>query len=83
MRATDSRHILNTNFISTLFNQFISQICVILYGMNRRMCNTQTALGNHTSRLCILNRRFYIPNIIQTTERTSDIGSLSFLNLIK
>ena len=81
-RATNTRHILQTDFRSTGFNKLVSDISIIFYGMTRRESNTKGCLRNHTAFLGILDRRNNVTHIIQSTENTGNIHSLFVLHLI-
>ncbi len=81
--ATNTCHILQANFVSTCIDEFLCQIHVVFHRMDWRMSHTERCLCNHTCSLSILDGRNDIACVVQTTEDTSDVCTLSLLHLIK
>jgi len=82
-RTTNTRHILDTDFITSCINQLLGHIQIILYGMNRRISDAKTALRNHAGIMCITNGRNNIAYIVQSTECTGNVCTLSLLYFIE
>ena len=81
-RATDTRHIFQTDFWSSRFDKLFCNVGIIFYGMARRESDTKSSLRNHATFLGILNGRNDISYIVQTTENTGNINSLLIFHFI-
>ena len=80
--TTDTRHVFQTNFGCTGFNQLIGYSCIILNSMYRRICDAKGCLRNHARFQSILDGRNYVSRLIQSAEDTCDIYSLRMLDFI-
>ena len=81
-RLANTCHILQTDFLSTGGNHLVGNFRIIFDGMHRTGSDTQRSLWNHTSGLGPLDRGDNITCVVQTTENTGDVHTLSFLHLV-
>ena len=51
--------------------------------MDRRVCDTERSLSYHACFLCILDRRYNVAWVVETTEDTSDVSALLLLYYIE
>jgi len=80
--TSNTCHIFQADFGSPCLYQLICYAGIVLYGVNRRISNTQGSLRNHSGFLGIFYRRNNIAHFIQTAKNTSDINSLCMFHLI-
>ena len=81
-RTTYTGHILETYLVATVFDHMVHNSHIVFDGMDRRICDRERHLRNHACLLCILDAETQVPVVVQSAERTGDVGSLRFLDLI-
>ena len=79
---TNSRHILQTDFLGTCSNHLVGNLRVILNSMHWRCGDAKRSLGNHTCLLGPLDAGNDIARVVQTTENTGNVHTLCLLHLI-
>ena len=82
-RTANAGHVFDANLIRTQLDQFIGHLRVILHRMHRRVGDAQRALRDHARSLRILDRGSDVAHIVQTAERTGNVGALRLLDLIE
>ena len=81
-RLSDTSHILQADFLSTSSNHLVGNGAIVLNGMHGAGGDTQRSLRNHASSLGPLDRGDDITGVVQTTEDTGDVHTLSLLDFV-
>ena len=80
-RTSNTCHILKTDLICTVLYHLVYHAHIVLNGVDRRVGDTECSLSNHTCLFSVNDRTFEVAVVIQSAERTHNVGSLSLLNL--
>ena len=80
--TADTGHILEADFLRTGFDELLSQLGVVLHGMDRGVRDAQGSLGDHAAFDGVLDRRDDVVGIVQAVEDTRDIDALGVLDLV-
>ena len=81
--SADASHILETDFVCPGVDELLCEIDVEIYGMYRRMSDTERSLRNHSALLGILYGRNDVAGVVESAEDTGDVSALDMLHLIE
>ena len=80
--ATDTCHILETDFLCTALDELLGKIDVILHGMHLGIGDTHRGLGSHTCLFRPTYGRNDIAGVVETAENTGDVHALCVLHFV-
>ena len=80
-RTADSRHVLEADFVGTVLNELVHELQIVLHGVDGRMRDRKSGLRDHARLPGVLYGELEVAGIVESAERTGDIGSLSLLDL--
>ena len=80
-RPADAGHVLEAYLICSIGDYLVDDVHIVLDGVDRRVCDGEGDLGNHTAFLRELYRTSEVAVVVETAEGPRDVGALLFLDL--